>query len=226
MLDTRRTIETPEGVELALRAAGPAVRFYAWLIDFAIRLAFYVIFAVTLPLLGNLGVGIYLIIIFLLEWFYPVVFEVLRNGATPGKKAMGVRVVHDDGTEVGWQAAVIRNLLRAADFLPVCYAIGLVSMLMTRDFRRLGDLAAGTLVVYRDDPPPQMDIAVAVPLAPPVPLTAPEQYAVLQFAERYSALNPERANELAETLTALTTLNGDTPSERLLRYANWLVGRR
>lgn len=226
MLDTRRTIETPEGVELNLRTAGPAVRFYAWLIDFAIRLAFYVVFAMLLPLLGGLGMGIYLIIIFLLEWFYPVVFEVLRNGATPGKRAMEVRVVHDDGTEVGWQAAVIRNLLRAADFLPVCYGIGLVSMLVTRDFRRLGDLAAGTLVVYRDDPPPKMDIVTAMPLAPPVPLSAPEQYAVLQFAERCSTLSPERANELAETLTQLTTLNAESPSERLLRYANWLVGRR
>lgn len=202
------------------------MRFYAWLIDFSIRLAFYVVFALLLPLLGGLGMGIYLIIVFLLEWFYPVIFEVLRNGATPGKKAMGVRVVHDDGTEVGWQAAVIRNLLRAADFLPLCYGIGLASMLITRDFRRLGDLAAGTLVVYRDNPVPQMDIVAAPPLAPPLPLSAAEQYAVLQFGERYSALNPERADELAETLTELTSINGESPSERLLRYANWLVGRR
>jgi len=108
----------------------------------------------------------------------------------------------------------------------VCYAIGLISMLLTHDFRRLGDLAAGTLVIYTDQGLTELHIVDAPPLAPPVPLTAPEQYAVLQFAERYSTLNPERANELAETLTELIALRGESPTERLLRYANWLVGRR
>ena len=101
--------------------------------------------------LAGLGQGLMLLGFFLLEWFYPVFFE-LRSGATPGKRAMGLRVVHDDGTPVGAVASVIRNLLRVADFLPLFYAAGLVSCLVDRDFRRLGDLAAGTLVVHSEPP--------------------------------------------------------------------------
>lgn len=86
--------------------------------------------------------------LFLLEWFYPIIFEVYRQGQTPGKKVMAIKVLQDNGIPVGWPTSLIRNLLRAVDFLPMMYGFGVVSMLIARNFRRLGDLAAGTLVVY------------------------------------------------------------------------------
>ena len=78
---------------------------------------------------------------------YPIWFEVKRDGATPGKRVMGIRVVQRNGAPVGWGPSVLRNLLRTADFLPVGYGFGLLSILFSGSFRRLGDLAAGTVVI-------------------------------------------------------------------------------
>jgi len=147
LLDTARAVETPEGVTIDLRVAGPVPRALAFAIDFGIRALVYLGLAVGLATLGRFGTGVLLIAFFGLEWFYPVLFEVYGQGATPGKRMLGLRVVHDDGVPVGWSGAMIRNLLRAVDFLPFFYGCGLVSMLLTRDFKRLGDLAARTVVV-------------------------------------------------------------------------------
>ena len=103
-----------------------------------------------LPLLGGAGMGLWLILMFLMEWFYPVLFEVLARGQTVGKMALGIRVLCDDGTPVGWYQSTVRNFLKFVDFLPVLYGAGLLSMLLQKDFKRLGDLAAGTLVVYAE----------------------------------------------------------------------------
>lgn len=226
MIDTRRPIETPEGVELGLRVAGPVPRAYAWIIDFLIRTAIYMIFALVLSLLGNLGTGLFLIMIFLLEWFYPVLFEIYKQGATPGKRSLGIKVVNDDGTEVTLQSSLIRNLLRSVDFLPLLYGFGLISMLFNRDFKRLGDFAAGTIVVYQDQIKDSVDIKQEAPRMPPVPLTANEQKAVIQFAERLTQLTPERCSELANILDGLTNASNEQAVRRLLQYANWMMGRR
>ena len=147
-IDTLRLNETPEGVDLGLSVAGPVPRALALALDSLIRLGLYLL---LLPLLSlsKLGAGLFLLGIFLVDWLYPVLFEVYR-GATPGKRAMGLAVVHDDGTPVGLAASLIRNLLRIIDFLPLFYGVGLVSCLVDRDFRRLGDLAAGTLVIHAE----------------------------------------------------------------------------
>jgi uncharacterized RDD family membrane protein YckC len=81
-----------------------------------------------------------------------VLFELSPWAATPGKRALGLKVVMDDGLPVTPAASLIRNLLRAADFLPFLYAAGLISMLVRADFKRLGDLAAGHVVVHVADP--------------------------------------------------------------------------
>src|SRR5208282_5922974 len=94
------------------------------------------------------GMGLLLIILFLLEWFYPVAFEVLARGQTPGKKLMDLRVLRADGAPVGWSRSTVRSLLAFADFLPFGFAAGLTAMLVSRRFQRLGDLAAGTVVVH------------------------------------------------------------------------------
>src|SRR5579862_5266781 len=111
MLDTLRSVETPEGIELELPVAGPVPRFLAWLLDFAIRLAVYVAAFTVLAIAGVAGLGAGMILGFLVEWFYPVLFEVFWNGQTPGKRALGLRVLSDDGTPEGWRAAMLRSLV-------------------------------------------------------------------------------------------------------------------
>jgi len=223
-LDTLRSITTPEGIELHLRLAGPVPRACAWAIDLAVRVAIMIVLFMVLSGLGGLGMGILLIAVFLLEWLYPAVCEIHFDGATPGKKAMGLRVVSDDGTPVQPAAAVVRNLLRAVDFLPVAYGLGLASMLINREFKRLGDLVAQTVVIYREELRAEVALPPAAPLAPATPLSVEEARAILDYAERVPELTAERADELAQIAEPLVG-GGAAVRERLLGVANHLVGR-
>ena len=226
MLDTRRSIETPEGVELGLRLAGPVVRGYAWMIDLLIRFAIYFVLGMVVGILGAFGMGLFLILIFIMEWFYPVIFELYNNGATPGKRTMGIKVVHDDGTEVTLQSSLLRNLLRSVDFLPVFYGFGLFCMLFNREFKRLGDITAGTIVVYQDKLGEASDIVSMAPKTPPVPLTPLEQKSIIQYAERVKLFTPQRSSELANILEDVTHEKDETAVQTLMQYANWMMGRR
>jgi uncharacterized RDD family membrane protein YckC len=225
-LDSIRDVETPEGVHLMLRPAGPVPRFYAWVIDFLIRAVAYIVLAIFLPAFGGFGKGLFLILIFLMEWFYPVVFEVYRDGMTPGKRAMRLAVIRDDGSPVNWSSSVTRNLLRFADFLPFGYGLGLASMLITTEFKRLGDLAAGTLVVHQGEPPRAGALTDGARRPPPAPLTVEEQRAVVGFAERAATLTPERAEELAEILGPAFGAAGPGAVARVEETGRWLAGRR
>lgn len=217
---------------MALRLSGPVPRAAAQAIDWLIRLILYLVLA-PLAAFSGVGVGLMLLGLFLVEWFYPVWFE-LRSGATPGKKAMGLLVVHDDGTPVGPSASLIRNLLRALDFLPLFYATGLVSMLIDRDFRRLGDLAAGTLVVYADRPQGDRHIPEQPPRAPAGRLDTDSQQAILDFAERSPRLSRARCAELAELAVGDgligrgvdTSKHGEAAVADLLGVANWIARGR
>ncbi|HHH39745.1 MAG TPA: RDD family protein [Sedimenticola sp.] len=221
-IDTTLRHETPEGVVLVMRLAGPVVRAWAWVIDLLIRAGLYLVLAVPLSFLGGIGTAGTLIGLFLIEWFYPVLFEV-RNGATPGKRMMGLLVLHDNGSPVALPAALLRNLLRGADFLPFLYGAGLLSMLINREFKRLGDMAAGTLVVYREPAHARASLPDVPPLPLPVALTSDEQRLLITFAERAPALAQGRRLELAETLGGLTGRHGVAGVERLYAYANWLA---
>ncbi|MDG1483107.1 MAG: RDD family protein [Myxococcota bacterium] len=221
LLDTTRTVETPEGVSLSLRVAGPTVRAVAWMLDQLIRAMMYGVFGFTISLMGQAGSGPLMVVIFLMEWFYPVLFEVTRRGQTPGKQVMGLAVVHDDGRPVGLEASVIRNLLRFADFLPLAYFFGIAAMVSSRDFKRLGDLAAQTVVVYIDRPDSPKPLTDAPPCPAPVALTLQEQRAVIDFAVR----GPEWTNARAEELAALVHPTF-TDTEALNATARWLLGRR
>ena len=148
MIDDQHHITTPEGVPLVLDLAGPLPRALAYFTDLLIRAVIYLAAAFVFGMIGGAGTGLLLILVFVLEWFYPVWFEVMRNGQTPGKKAFGMAVVHEDGTPVDIQASLVRNLLRTVDLFPLLYLTGFITMLLDSRFRRLGDLAAGTLVVY------------------------------------------------------------------------------
>lgn len=224
-IDTTRPYETPEGVVLSLRLAGPVVRAAAWAIDAAIRAVVYLVLGYVMSWFGGLGWSLVLIGTFLVEWFYPVVFEV-RSGATPGKKALGLQVVHDNGTPVSLNASVIRNLLRVADILPVFYGFGLASMLIDRDFRRLGDLAAGTLVVYTGEARREPDLPDVAPSPLPVKLSLDEQLVLLLFAERSGGLSRDRRVELAEIMGGISGRRGDEAVAVLHGYARWIMQGR
>jgi uncharacterized RDD family membrane protein YckC len=232
MIDSSRAIETPEGVLLELRLAGPTVRALAWSIDLAIRFAVYMGLGMLLPFFGGAGMGLWLILMFLMEWFYPVLFEVLARGQSVGKMALGIRVLCDDGTPVGWSQSTVRNFLKFVDFLPALYGAGLLSMLVQKDFKRLGDLAAGTIVVYTElrvprrlgfDPEPVPGEAL---IAPPLPLTLEEQQALVAFAARRRELTAERAEELVDLLEPLTGFRGPEAVNRIRRLASIYAGER
>jgi uncharacterized RDD family membrane protein YckC len=228
-LDTRYAVETPEGIALWLRPAGVVPRFYAYLVDVAIRFLFFSISFVFLSLLGNLGQGLALVLFFLLEWLYPVAFELSAGAATPGKRLLDLTVVMDSGLPITPAASLTRNLLRAADFLPSLYAFGLLSMLFRHDFKRLGDLAAGTLVVHA----PRAELLRGTPpaapaRAPAVPLTARAQAAIVAWAGRVTRLTDARADELAEIAVPVVVpraMGGDRVTA-LVGVAHWLLGRR
>jgi len=223
MLDTVFSVATPEGIELHLRVAGPVPRALAWLLDLLWRLAVLVALAIALSSLQQVGVGIWLLTWFVLEWLVPAWFEARVGGATPGKKALGLKVVRDDGAPVTLAAALTRNLLRFADFLPFLYLGGLLAMLSNREFKRLGDWVAGTVVVHVDSVLESRSIPPAEPLLPPRALSLDEARAVLDFVERVPTLGPARAEELAAI--AAPWLNADgKPLQQLTSMANHLIG--
>ncbi|HPY41401.1 MAG TPA: RDD family protein, partial [Thiolinea sp.] len=151
-LDTTYTVNTPEGIALELSPAGPIARTLAWLVDLFIRAGVSLLIVIILAFMGSLGFGIAAIFIFLLEWFYPVWFELRSQGQTPGKRLLNIYVAQLDASPVSPAASVVRNLLRVVDFLPLLYGFGLASCLMNRRFQRLGDLAANTVVLHKSLP--------------------------------------------------------------------------
>lgn len=226
VLDTARRVATPEGIEITLRVAGPVPRALAYVLDLLIRAVIMFVVAITISVLGRFGLAVFLLTAFVLEWLYPVVFEVLASGATPGKRAMGLQVLNDDGTPVRWPGSLTRNLLRAIDFLPFMYFIGFCATVANRDFKRLGDLAANTLVVYREQKPVTARIPEVLPVAPPIPLSLSEQRTLLDFAERSERITRERAAELAEIVSPLAANNtGQAAVQQIVGIANHLAGR-
>jgi uncharacterized RDD family membrane protein YckC len=153
VLDPLTHIETPENVRLAFRLAGPGSRMGAYLLDLALRfvvimgLAFFVGLFLPFISVSGIPIGIYLVGLFVVEWGYGCLFEGLWNGQTPGKKAFRLRVMKTEGYSISFHEAMLRNLLRAADILPVLYGVGFLTMLCNGRMQRIGDLVAGTIVV-------------------------------------------------------------------------------
>ncbi|UVJ43174.1 RDD family protein [Pseudomonas sp. LS1212] len=223
-LDTRFQIETPEGIDLVLRPAGLVARALAFTLDLGIRGLLLGGLLLILSQFGQVGMGLGAILLFVLNWWYMVLFEVLNQGRSPGKQMMGLRVVQDDGTPVGWSSSLIRNLLRFVDMLPFGYCLGAISCLQHPAFKRMGDLAGGTLVIYRD-PPLHRPVLPDVPaLHPPFALTLTEQRAVLGFAERHGELSAERARELAGILAPALNVAPDRAVAQLNGIARGLLG--
>jgi len=194
-----------------------------------VRLAVLYGVAIITEFLGGLGMAVWLILYFLLEWFYPVVFELLPSGATPGKRVFGLKVVMDNGLPVTVAAAVTRNLLRFADFLPLMYGFAIVTMLTRRDCKRLGDVAAATLVVHEARPAGRPPLQAVPPLPPARPLTPSAQAALVALAVRAPRLTPERLDELAAIAADVSHdagRSGDDVTRRVLGVGHWILGRR
>jgi uncharacterized RDD family membrane protein YckC len=228
-LDTVVYAETPEGIMIELRPAGLVARFCAFLLDWMIRIGILYAVAVMAAAMSGLGIALMLILFFALEWLYPVAFELSRWGATPGKRVMGMRVVMDSGLPITPAASFTRNLLRVADFLPMLYGFALVSMLIRTDFKRLGDIAAATLVVYEPLPSPKIAMRQIEPIAPAMTLPPQDQAAVIALAARASRLTPERLDELAALAAPVSGdagRSGPQVTQRVLAVAQWLLGRR
>jgi uncharacterized RDD family membrane protein YckC len=229
VLDSAVAAETPEGILLELRPAGISARFCAYAIDYLIYALILIGAGIIAALFGGIGTGFYLIFWFVLDWFYPVIFELGRSGATPGKRAMGLKVVMDNGLPVTPAASITRNLLRFADLSPLGYGFGIISILVRADAKRLGDVAAATLVVHQRRAAPKATLDMVAPLAPVLKLSARDQNAVIALAARAPSLTLERLNELADL--AAPVQGADRPSEaevtrRVLGVAQWLLGRR
>lgn len=225
-LDTVREVYTPEGVALRLPAAGPVPRAMAWLIDALIRYTVLFIASVVLGLIGNVGMGLYLLVLFVVTWGYPVLFEVLFDGQTPGKRALDLRVISADGAPVGWLASAVRNLLRTVDFLPAFYGVAVVAGFADPWGRRLGDMVARTMVIHAPRDPRELPAALQGAHAPVVPLQPQEQAAVIAFADRAARLTRERQEELANIAAPAVGAGGALGVLRLQGVANWLLGRQ
>jgi uncharacterized RDD family membrane protein YckC len=229
VLDTVVAAETPEGILLELRPAGLSARFYAFLLDWLIRLMIVYAAAIVAVFMGGFGTAFLLILYFLLEWFYPVAFELGRSGATPGKSIMGIKVVMDDGLPVTPAASFTRNLLRVADFLPFLFGAAIVSMLLRQDSKRLGDLAAATVVVHQPQRPPKLKLDDVAPVTPALALAPADQAAIVALAARAPTLTAERLDELAAIAAAVSGdagKAGPNVTRRILGVAQWAMGKR
>jgi uncharacterized RDD family membrane protein YckC len=226
-LDTDVAIETPEHIVFRHKVAGPSRRFIAYLLDLIICYTAFIVvaFFVVLASIGvsaatdsaesalGAGLGFLLVVLFAIQWVYFAVLEAWI-GRTPGKAALGLRVVSTTGRPIGFRAAALRNVLRAADALPLTYTAGLLSiagfasMATTRRFQRLGDLVAGTIVVV----PERASVAAPLVLWPPaqpfelaqlpddVRLDADERQAIELFLRRRARLGRGREMELASMI--------------------------
>jgi len=233
-LDTLQAVELADGVEIRLRSAGPMLRAGAYLIDLLIRVAVMILGGIVLSLLGfviggKVARGLILLVWFLLDWLYPVFFEAGKRGATPGKRMAGLRVVQATGSPITPGQAVVRNFLRFIDGMPLfTYAFGMASCLASKRFQRLGDLAAGTVVIY-DRIPPLPVIAAPPPMAPvplPVGLTADETRALALFRERAGLWSEARRVEIADQASVLTGVTGPAGVGRLMSMAHWVQEKR
>lgn len=223
--DTREQLETPEGAIIHLCPAGINARAQAFLIDELIKLALLIAASMLIALFPweRIGLLLFLLSAFAITWFYGVAFEVFNDGRTPGKNVANLKVVNSDGTPIRLASSLLRNLLRVVDVGLLCVP-ALVSMAMSRGFRRIGDHLADTIVIYtetgRSSKRPKMAVSATIP----VKLTRTEQTALTDFQDRVDSLSGPRAQELAEILRPIHGSKGDAAVRAVLEYANGVRG--
>jgi len=213
-MDTTLTIPSVTGIDIALRVAGPGGRSYAFIVDWHIRFLAAVawILAGMLAYFGELRPAMegdaaaagYTFGVLLpaaaIYFLYHPVLEVLMRGRTPGKRIAGVRLIKRDGGIPGTGALLVRNVFRLVDSLPMLYLIGLVSTVVTKHALRIGDIAAGTLLVY--DAPRARDVTHEISLRAIERLGLRNAELVRELLTRWSELDPPKRSALAERLLA------------------------
>jgi len=218
------TIETPEQTQLEFPLAGIGSRFLALALDTLLQMAAawiiaLLVIAIAIPFsaffnsIGMWAIAIIILIIFSIEFCYFAIFEALWNGQTPGKRWTHLRVIKDSGRPISAYDAVLRNLVRIVDALPSLYATGLITMIISRENKRLGDYAAGTVVIHEKplqavssiwQAPAAQPHASSVPLASSAQITTEELQLVETFLERRGSLEADvrwnMARQIADRL--------------------------
>ena len=217
-LDTRIRFVVPENIEFEHRLAGPFSRLPAYLLDLAIRIAimFAMLFVASFigMAVGSFGAFGMVILLtwFAMEWFYGGFFETFWNGQTPGKRAFGLRVVSLDGRPITAMQAILRNLLRAVDQQPVLtFQVGLFTSACNRKYQRLGDLAAGTIVIVEQRQRMADVVQISDPAVQEALESLPTGFVVsrslsrvlAKYVERRSYFGPARRQEIAGRLGSL-----------------------
>jgi uncharacterized RDD family membrane protein YckC len=210
-------IETPEQTSLEFPLAGIGSRFLAVALDTLLQLGVYIVLGLIALLVSSFGVvgafgkqwgiAILIFVAFSVQFGYFALFETIWNGQTPGKRWTHLRVIQDSGRPINAYDSVLRNLLRIVDTLPSLYAIGIVTMLISRENKRVGDYAAGTVVVHEK---PLQGVgaiwsvaaapAQALPAIPSAQLTLDELQLVETFFERRTSLDPEVRRAMARQI--------------------------
>ena len=247
ILDTKVVLETPEGAELEIRPAGFLARGIALVVDEFLKLLLYIVLLVLLSFASSLGpvasqmfVAFMLILFFVITWFYGVLFEQLNDGKTPGKVVSSIKVTNADGTPVGVMQSIIRNLFRTVDtlflsmpglmllgFWPALIPLGLPGLffvLFSKNFRRLGDHLADTIVIHTSQPTIASYRGTSSPSIVPLTLSLQEQRMFLSFQDRSAEFTDERLIELAEMLEPLHGARGEQAVEVCQGYANSIRG--
>jgi uncharacterized RDD family membrane protein YckC len=226
-------IVTPEGVALSLEPAGLGSRLIAALIDTAIQFAILIAASIIIAGVAAAGVGgdvllvgSLLLVFFVLFGYFPL-FEGLWDGRTPGKRAQRLRVIQKTGQPARLAHVLVRNLVRLIDFLPVWYSIGAITMIVTKN-QRLGDLAAGTIVV-KEVPAPlpsalqtRWGTTTAVASGPDISGVTDEEYGLVRsFLTRRNELEGTARSQLARQLA--TALRNKVPGAAVLNDEDFLA---
>ena len=218
-------LATPERVSVELPIAGLGSRAMVYAVDVALLGAFALVvyfvgsFFITYPLefalgLSSLARTLILVAIFFGLWVYWTLLEVMWNGQTPGKRLVRIRVVKSDGSPVTVFSSAVRNLLRVVDFLPTCYPVGLITMLIDKRHRRLGDLLAGTVLV-RDE---QIDLSRYEQVS--TSLAVNELELATSYLSRFEQLEPGAQLKLGKKLALRLGLQpGEAATAKELREA-------
>jgi uncharacterized RDD family membrane protein YckC len=213
------TVLTPERVSLQYDIAGIGSRGAAALVDTAIQaialtvvmLGITAAFVASTNILGGrssegaaaLLIGLYALAVFVVTAGYFMLFEILWSGQTPGKRLVGVRVIRENGYPIRPIDAVIRNVVRIVDWLPFIYGVGVLTMLVNKRAKRLGDFASGTIVVREGSRGPGAMPLVSDASEPRgYALSNPDATLVRDFLLRRGGMHPRARSELAQRLAA------------------------
>ncbi len=240
-------IETPEQIEVSLPLAGVGTRATAYLIDFLCQIVVigalgFALFVWLKPLdhepflgkdpdgnpkFATLPLAIAALAIFLVNFGYFAIFEARWRGQSPGKRALGLRVIRDGGFPLDGRTALIRNLLRIVDFLPAFYVVGMVSIFLSDKAKRIGDHAAGTLVVREPRVPAEGHLRPEdfSPSATGI-LNEGELALVESFLDRRHGLDPAMRHRLGQEIAArLADKVGEPLGADAERYLEGLLSR-